>query len=156
MLYKDVKIALQPVPLPSRGHLPSKSRLSDPFKCIRRISNSSKEPSRTYVSPVSPHCYKLFVVAKKLNSFGINQIQTLLQKHPGWGIPSGSKPPASSLQTEPPAPRIGQNHASSITQPSHQHHPLSASHRRRTAMPLPSQRPFLRALPSPRCDRASR
>src|ERR1700686_652636 len=34
------------------------------------------------------HCYKLFVVAKKLNSFAIKQIQTLSRKHPGWGVPA--------------------------------------------------------------------
>ena len=78
----------------------------------------------------------------------------LLQKHRGGGIPSGSKLPASSLQTGPPASRIGQNHASSITQPSDQRRSLSAPHRSRTAMPLPSGRPFLRALPSPRGNRS--
>src|SRR4029077_12442410 len=30
------------------------------------------------------HCYGLFVVAKKLNSFAIKQFQTLCAKHPGW------------------------------------------------------------------------
>jgi hypothetical protein len=29
----------------------------------------------------------LFAVAKKVNSFGIKQIQPLFPKHPGWGIP---------------------------------------------------------------------
>jgi len=29
------------------------------------------------------HCYKLIVVAKKLNSFAVKQIHTLLQKHSG-------------------------------------------------------------------------
>ena len=33
---------------------------------------------------------KLFVVAKKLNSFAIKQIQTLSQKHPGWGYAADS------------------------------------------------------------------
>jgi hypothetical protein len=36
------------------------------------------------------HCYKVFVIAKKLNSFTIKQIHTLLQKHPGWGVLSAS------------------------------------------------------------------
>ena len=34
------------------------------------------------------YCCKLFVVTKKVKSFAIKQIQTLLPKHPGWGIPS--------------------------------------------------------------------
>src|SRR5712692_137970 len=38
----------------------------------------------------------LFVVAKKINSFAIKQIQTLLQKHPGWGYLSTSTPPFDS------------------------------------------------------------
>ncbi len=29
----------------------------------------------------------LFVSSKKVNSFGIKQIQTLFRKHPGWGVP---------------------------------------------------------------------
>jgi hypothetical protein len=31
------------------------------------------------------YCSELFVVAKKLNSFAINQIRTRSQEHPGWG-----------------------------------------------------------------------
>jgi hypothetical protein len=38
---------------------------------------------------------KLFVVAKKLNSFAINQIRTLSQKHPGGVRPSSAKPSRS-------------------------------------------------------------
>src|SRR3981081_2436554 len=33
------------------------------------------------------HSYRLFVVAKKLNSFAIKQIHTLYTKHPGWVCP---------------------------------------------------------------------
>src|SRR5712671_5320645 len=32
------------------------------------------------------YSYKLLIVAKKLNSFAIKQIQTLSEKHPGWGV----------------------------------------------------------------------
>src|SRR5260370_798549 len=38
-------------------------------------------------NPLHSHSSKLFVPTKKLNPFGINQIQTLLPKHPGWGFP---------------------------------------------------------------------
>jgi hypothetical protein len=83
MLYKDVKIALKPVPFPYRGHLPSKSFLSGAFKYAFRISNAATEPSRTDLSPLSPHCYKLFVVAKAVNSLVFNQFHTLVANHPG-------------------------------------------------------------------------
>src|SRR5712664_894 len=41
-------------------------------------------------TPLFPYSCSLFVVAKKVNSFGIKQIQTLFPKHPGWGIPTVS------------------------------------------------------------------
>jgi hypothetical protein len=76
-------------------------------------------------------------------------------KNTGGGVSR----PASSLQLQAsrpnlPPPELGQNHESRITQSSHQHCPLSAPHRSRASMPLPSQRPFLRALPSPRGNRS--
>jgi hypothetical protein len=37
------------------------------------------------VKPALSYSSKLFVDAKKVNSFAIKQIQTLLQKQPGWG-----------------------------------------------------------------------
>jgi hypothetical protein len=42
------------------------------------------------------YCCKLFVVTKKVNSFAIKQIQTLLPKHPGWGIPPNPAPVESA------------------------------------------------------------
>jgi len=72
-----------------------------PFRRVRwtfRISNSSTEPSRTDLSPLSPHCYKLFVVAKTINSLVFSQFHTLVAKTPGWRCPfrlqaSSFKPP---------------------------------------------------------------
>src|SRR6266851_5448627 len=37
----------------------------------------------TELTPFTTHCSRLFVAAKKVNSFRINQIQTLAAKHPG-------------------------------------------------------------------------
>jgi hypothetical protein len=36
-------------------------------------------------TPLFPYSCSLFGVAKKVNSFGIKQIQPLFPKHPGWG-----------------------------------------------------------------------
>jgi hypothetical protein len=47
--------------------------------------------SRVTSHAVSYSC-GLFVVAKNVNSFVINQIQTLSRKHPGWGIPTRTLP----------------------------------------------------------------
>ncbi len=38
----------------------------------------------------------LFVALKKVNSFGIKQIQPLLPKHPGWGYPRKNRPVESA------------------------------------------------------------
>lgn len=44
-----------------------------------------------FVSPCSSHCYKLFGILRKVNSFAFKQIRTLLQKNTGGGgISSGS------------------------------------------------------------------
>lgn len=155
-----MKIALQPVPLAIPRLLsspfPSGSRRSD---AQMRLSHR-RIPLQNLSGPTYLLCHhtvtnSLWLQNQSIPLFSTNS--TLLwQITRGGGVPAGFKPPASSLQTEPPASRIGQNHARSITQPSHQHHPLSASHRRRTAMPLPRRRPFLRTLPSPRCDRTGR
>jgi hypothetical protein len=77
------------IPNPSRGPSDAQIRLSH-----RR---APRGPSRIDLSPLSPHSYKLFVVAKKVNSFGIKQIQTLLQKHQGEGYPNTSAPSFPSL-----------------------------------------------------------
>jgi hypothetical protein len=37
------------------------------------------------------YSYKLYVAAKKLNSFAIKQIRTVLQKRPGWSVPNESR-----------------------------------------------------------------
>jgi hypothetical protein len=62
----------------------------------RPSANPSSLQPRVYLQPFNPYrptgdtshavsyCCKLFVVAKKLNSFAIKQIHTLLTKHPGW------------------------------------------------------------------------
>jgi hypothetical protein len=39
------------------------------------------------LSPLSSHCYKLFVVAKTINSLVFKQFQTLAAKYQGWGMP---------------------------------------------------------------------
>jgi hypothetical protein len=41
---------------------------------------------KTYLSPFLTYCCELLVVAKKINSCTIKQIQTLLPKYPGWGV----------------------------------------------------------------------
>jgi hypothetical protein len=41
---------------------------------------------KTYISPFLTYCCELLVVAKKINSCTIKQIQTLLLKYPGWGV----------------------------------------------------------------------
>src|SRR6266478_2041816 len=100
------------------------------FPTIRRSDasfaspNSSAEPFRTDLSPLSPHCYQLFMVTKSVNSLVFNQFHTLVANHPGWGCPcrlqaSSFKPPdrTSSLQnrtkpctlnhpTQSPAPPV--------------------------------------------------
>jgi hypothetical protein len=50
--------------------------------------------SASVENPFFSHSCKLFVVAKKVNSFGIKQIHTLLQKHPG--VAYSQKPPRLS------------------------------------------------------------
>jgi hypothetical protein len=42
-------------------------------------------PLRTELTPLLRYSCELFVAAKKVNSFGIKQIQALSAKHPGWG-----------------------------------------------------------------------
>jgi hypothetical protein len=49
---------------------------------------------KTYLSPFLTYCCELLVVAKKINSSTINQIQTLLPKYPGWGVCSARIFPA--------------------------------------------------------------
>ena len=44
----------------------------------------SRSPQTT-LTPLLRYCYKLFVAPKKVNPFGIKQIQTLSAKYPGWG-----------------------------------------------------------------------
>ena len=67
--------------------------------CFRMLSGTT--PPTPHPTPAlnldGSHCYKLFVVAKKVNSFAIKQIQTLSQKHPGWGIPAPSAFPTSDF-----------------------------------------------------------
>ena len=56
----------------------------------------TRHRSRVTSHAVSYSC-RLFVVAKNANSFGINQIQTLSRKHPGWGIPTQTLPLESAI-----------------------------------------------------------
>jgi hypothetical protein len=73
------------------------------------------------VSPFVSYSCGLFGILKKVNSFAIRQIQTLLAKHPGWGglpIPNASRdrlsvsPAASSSVVSVPLWRIGSRPAS--------------------------------------------
>src|SRR6267378_2183019 len=82
------------------------------FPTIRRSDasfaspNSSAEPFRTDLSPLSPHCYQLFMVTKSVNSLVFNQFHTLVANHPGWGCPcrlqaSSFKPPDGNAAPSP-------------------------------------------------------
>src|SRR5712671_7789871 len=64
-------------PFPPAGHLQS---------TFRRLA----------VTLCGSHCYKLFVVAKNVNSFAIKQIHTLLPKQPAWGMPLNCVPADSA------------------------------------------------------------
>jgi hypothetical protein len=53
------------------------------------LESTSLTPPATAPLTLAPSiACGLFVVAKKVNSFGIKQIQPLLPKHPGWGVPA--------------------------------------------------------------------
>jgi hypothetical protein len=52
-----------------------------------RITSPSTRPPG--LTPFPTHSSGLFVAAKNVNSFGINQIHTLSAKHPGWGSTGG-------------------------------------------------------------------
>ena len=52
-----------------------------------RITSPSARPPE--LTPFPTHSSGLFVAAKNVNSFGINQIHTLSAKHPGWGSTGG-------------------------------------------------------------------
>ena len=47
---------------------------------------------KSVLTPLLPHSCGLWVVAKKVNSFAISQIQTLFAKRPGWGYLASSYP----------------------------------------------------------------
>ena len=57
-------------------------------------------PLPTKLTPLLPYSCSLFVGPKKVNAFGIKQIQPLFGKHPGWGVP-----PAACLGASCLAPR---------------------------------------------------
>ena len=44
------------------------------------------QPFPTKLTPLLPYPCRLFVALKKVNPFGIKQIQPLFAKHPGWGV----------------------------------------------------------------------
>jgi hypothetical protein len=105
MLYKDVKIALKPVPFPYRGHLPTKSFLSGAFKYAFRISIALRNlPEPTYL--LYHHSVTNFLSSPKQATplFSINS--TLLWQITGVGVfrlqASRFKPSdrTSSLQKE--------------------------------------------------------
>jgi len=52
-------------------------------------------------NPLHSHSSKLFVAPKKLNPFGIKQIQTLSPKHPGWGTPQPLRTSAADQFARP-------------------------------------------------------
>jgi hypothetical protein len=56
----------------------SNSRTASVFLCALCVS---------VANPFFSYACSLFPRSKKVNSFAINQIQTLLRKHPGWGYP---------------------------------------------------------------------
>ena len=58
----------------------------------RTPGSSGKSAANRTLTPVLTYCCGLFVVAKKVNSFAIKQIQTLFGKHRGWGCLASSYP----------------------------------------------------------------
>jgi hypothetical protein len=75
--------------------LPSSSAASQPrpvlsfrpsFSCYLEETSLTPPAAPALSLDLSISC-SLFVVAKKVNSFGIKPIQPLFAKHPGWGYP---------------------------------------------------------------------
>src|SRR3984893_19403353 len=61
-------------------------------------------PLPTLLTPLLLYCCKLFVAAEKVKPFAIKQIQTLLPKTPGVGVPPHSNfdlAPSSSVSWRP-------------------------------------------------------
>ena len=77
----------------SNGYLISKRFLltTSPgpgYDCACYLEETSPTPPATPALTLAFSYYcKLFVVAKKVNPFGIKQIQTLSTKYRGWGCP---------------------------------------------------------------------
>ncbi len=56
------------------------------YHCVCYLEQSLPTPRVILALTLGPSIScSLFVVAKKVNSFGIKQIQPLFAKHPGWG-----------------------------------------------------------------------
>jgi hypothetical protein len=61
----------------------------------RQVISTAAFPIK--LTPLLRHSCRLFVAPKKVNSFGIRQIETLFAKHPGCGVPSTGSSWASAL-----------------------------------------------------------
>src|SRR6266478_3089640 len=63
------------------------------YHCVCYLEQTSPTPRIILALTLGPSITcSLFVVAKKVNSFGINQIQPLFAKHPGVGVPPQTSP----------------------------------------------------------------
>jgi hypothetical protein len=71
------------------------------FACYLEQPSPTPHPT-TALTLDRSYCCSLLVVAKKVNSFGIKQIQALFPNHPGWGIPAHLAPVGSATYSLPP------------------------------------------------------
>src|ERR1700756_3575391 len=76
--------------------------LLTPFLAALRENSHLLHSARAPISTTAPevnssisHCSELLVVAKKVNCFAINRLQTLSPKHPGVGCALLCEPPHS-------------------------------------------------------------
>ena len=81
---------LFPQPLCFENHLRCPLVLRDPHYSQPCILCAAA--LKSVLTPLLTHSCGLLVVAKKVNSFAISQIQTLFAKRPGWGYLASSYP----------------------------------------------------------------